>query len=245
MRWAPLLLAALAFALAGCETTAEKSAKIERVAKVREAKEAKARAAAQRALTISRPSRKVHVGAVTLLHSSEGLAVVVALQSSAADALADVPVRVAVENAAGKTLYTNETPGQSSTLVSASLIAAHGHLQWIDDQIPLTPGAVKATAEVGEAPAAAGSPPQLQLTGTRLVQEASGAAAEGEVVNHSSVTQSQLVVYGVARRGSQVVAAGRAVLQQVPAGTSTRFQLFFVGEPKGAKLEVVAPASTL
>ena len=69
--------------------------------------------------------------------------------------------------------------------------------------------------------------------------------AEGNIVNHSSVSQQELLVDALARRGGKIVAAGRAVLQQVPAGATTRFQTFFIGPSKGAQLQVSAPPTTL
>jgi hypothetical protein len=234
-----------ALALTGCETTAEKSARLERGAAHREAQEAKHRQAAQRELTITRRSRNISVTGVTLLHSSEGLAAVVSLANHSAKTLAAVPVRVTLKNAAGHSVYTNETPGQAQALITASLVPAHGRVQWIDDQIPLG-AAVSASAEVGEGTAVPGSPPSLSVAGAHLTEDSSsGPGAEGEVVNHSTTTQHELVVYAIARRAGRIVAAGRAVLPQAPAATATRFQLFFIGDPGGAQLQVEAPPSTL
>ena len=67
----------------------------------------------------------------------------------------------------------------------------------------------------------------------------------GTVRNRSTVTQQDLVVYAVARRGGKIVAAGRAVLPEVAAGASVPFQAFLVGEPSGARLEASAPPTTL
>ena len=237
------MLVALAFC--GCETTSEKSAKLEHAAKQREALTNRATAAAQRRLTISQVSRKVSVESVTLLHGSEGLAAVVTLQNHSDEALREVPVRVTVPEA-GASAYTNETPGQSPALIVASLIPAHGRLEWIDDQIPSATGAHNATAEVGEAPIARGAIPGLSVSGAHMIEDpSSGPGAEGLLVNHSRVSQSELVVYAVARRGRSILAAGRAVLPSVAAGSSTRFQLFFIGDPTGGRLEVTAPPSTL
>lgn len=233
--------------LTGCETTQEKSAKLERVAKVREAREAKANARKRRLTTIAHPSTKVAIQAVTLLHSSEGLATVVTLLNRTGTALREVPVRVDVRDAHGRSLFTNETPGQAEPLISASYLPPHGRLQWIDDQIPPNAGAVSATAEAGEGQTAPSSGiPRLSIADAHQSEDAaSGAGAEGQIVNHSATAQSELVVYAVVRHAGQVVAAGRAVLSDAPAGASTRFQLFFIGNPRGGSLEVEAPPSTL
>jgi hypothetical protein len=126
------------------------------------------------------------------------------------------------------------------------MIPAHGRLEWIDDQIPSAATTSSASAKVGEAPIARGAVPSLSVSGAHMIEDpSSGPGAEGLLVNHSGVSQSELVVYAVARRGSSILAAGRAVLPLVPADSSTRFQLFFIGDPTGGRLEVTAPPSTL
>jgi hypothetical protein len=90
-----------------------------------------------------------------------------------------------------------------------------------------------------------GTVPQISIAGAHLIEDpSSGAGAEGSVVNHSSVSQSELVVNAVVRHAKEVVAVGRAVLPVAAAGASTRFQLFFVGDPRGGKLEVSSPPTT-
>jgi hypothetical protein len=244
--WGSVAVAALAaLALLGCESSQDKNAKLEKSAKRREAAALAQGAAAERARTITHPSRKVAVTGVTLLHSSEGLAGVVSLQNRTGTALREVPVKVVVRDASGKLLYTNATPGQSPPLVSVALIPAHGHVDWIDDQIPPQSAAAKASAIAGEASPAPGTAPKLSVRGIHLVDDpSSGPGAEGEIVNGSAVTQHELVVYAVAEHGGRVVAAGRAVLPEAPAHSATRFQLFFIGDPRGAKLTVTAPPST-
>jgi outer membrane murein-binding lipoprotein Lpp len=241
-----LAVAVLAvLALAGCESSQDKNAKLEKAAKALEAKTLAKSAAAERASQITQPSRKVAVTGVTLLRSKEGLATVVTLHNRTGTPLREVPVKVVVRDASGRQLYTNAIPGQSAALVAAALIPAHGTLQWIDDQIPPQAGASRATAIAGEAPAA-GAAPELRVTGAHIVDDpSSGPGAEGEVLNRSGVSQRELVVYAIARRGGSVVAAGRALVPEAAAHSSARFQLFFVGDPHGGTLEVSAPASTL
>jgi hypothetical protein len=244
VRWLLAVLAALT--LSGCETTAEESAKLERAAKGREAALAQAREAQQRAMRITRVSTKVAVTAVTLLQSAEGDAAVVTLYNHSSTPVREVPVRVTVSDRQGATVYTNEIAGASEALISASLIPAHSSLQWIDDQVQASGSGLRASAEVGEAPVADTPAPRLTIAGGHTVEDpTSGPGAEGSVVNHSTVAQSELVVYAVARREGRIVAAGRGVLNSAPAGSSTRFQLFFIGEPKDSMLELSVPPSTL
>lgn len=243
MRWAALALAALA--LTGCETTAEKSAKLEKVAEQREREDAKARVLAHKALSIAHVSSKVLVGASAVLHTSEGAAAVVTLHNISATTFRDVPIQIAVKSASGATVYANNTPGLGAGLTSAPLVPAHGTFTWIDDQVQASATPARVSARVGEGVAIAGPPPRLSIDGTHLGEGSGGGPSlEGNLVNRSSVAQEELVIYAVARKGAAVVAAGRAIVQSAAPGSSTRFQLFFVGNPQGARLEVLAPPTT-
>jgi hypothetical protein len=244
--WAGLLPPALALALTGCQTTAEKSAQLERAAKIHELQARAHGSPAVQGLSIARASSKVKVLASAVLHSAEGIAAVVTLRNLSSTPLREVPIQITVRDARGASLYTNTAPGLDPSLVSAPLLPAHGVVSWVDDQIRASGTPVGVTAKIGEAAPAPGRPPSLGVEGAHLVEDASnGPGVEGSIVNHSRVTQQQLVVYAVARRAGRVVAAGRAVLPQAPAGASTHFQLFLIGEPRGAQLEVSAPPSTV
>ncbi len=238
MRLAALALVALA--LTACESNQERSAKIEKVVGRRNEEAARRLALAQRALTITKASTKVKVAGTAIVHDSEGTAAVVTLRNLSGTALRDVPIEITVRNARGASVYTNAVAGLSPTLASVGLIPAHSVQTWIDDQVQATGVPASVSAKVGEGTPAAGAVPRLSVVGAHL----SEAQAEGNVVNHSGVAQQELVVYALARRGASIVAAGRAVLASAPAGTSTPFQIFFVGDPSGAQLQVSAPAST-
>lgn len=243
MRWAALALAALA--LTGCETTAEKSARLERAAKQHESEVQRRAALAQRALTITRQSTKVEVAATAIVRGSEGSAAVLTLRNSSATTLRDVPIAIVVRDAHGTPIYRNSVAGQAAALVSATLVPAHSEVTWIDDQIPASGAPAKVDAEVGEGEPAGGTIPRLSIAGEhRFEDPSSGLGVEGSVVNHSAASQQEVVVYAVARRAGRIVAAGRAVLPQVPAGTGTRFQLFFLGDPNGAQLKLSVLATT-
>jgi hypothetical protein len=238
VRLAALALAALA--LTGCETSAEKSAKLEKEAKLHASK------TVRKGLLITQQSTRVKVLRAIVVSSTEGSAVVVTLHNTSAQALRDVPVAITVREARGTTVYSNSAPGLARTLVSAPLLAAHGELSWIDDQVPAGGRAAAVSAKVGEAPLAAGAIPRISVEGSRLFEDpTNGVGAEGTIVNHSHIAQQELVVYALALRSGQVVAAGRGVLPLVPAGGSTPFQVFFIGSPRGAQLAVSAPPTTL
>lgn len=237
-------LVLLAPALSGCETTMEKSARLQRVAKARE----RTLAAKAHGLSIGRPSRVVKVLATAVVHSSEGAAVAVTLRNPSARALAGVPIEIHVRDARGTELYANTAPGLGTPLTSLALLPAHGQATWVDDQIQLAgSGApVRVGAIVGEGQAVSGANPRLEIAGAHPVAEpGGGAGAEGKLVNGSAVSQRELVITGVAVKGGRIVGAGRAVLAQAPAHASTPFQLFFIGQAAGARLRFGVEPTTL
>ena len=102
------MLAALA--LTACETTAEKSAKLEKLAKREAAAATYRRRLTHRGLSIPRTSTKVTVTATGVLHSSEGAAVVVTVRNASATTLRDIPIEITVKDARGAPVYTNPRP---------------------------------------------------------------------------------------------------------------------------------------
>ncbi len=232
-----LAAVALSVSLSGCETTAEKSARLERAAHHAHL--------AEQGLSIIRQSANVHVLGATLVHGSEGAAAVVTLRNDSGNALKDVPIAITVKNARGSTLFQNNAPGLESALTTLASLPAHGEARWVNDQVPASSGApASVSAIIGEPPVASAPVPQIDITGVHPSEESGSAGAAGTVHNRSNVTQQSLVVYVLARRASRIVAAGRAILPEVPAGASVPFQAFLVGTPYGATLQASAPATT-
>jgi hypothetical protein len=237
VRRAALVL--LALTLTGCETTAEKSAKLERAAQG-----ASHGALASKGLSITRPSAYVTVLGASFLEGSEGGAVAVTLRNGSSRLLQAVPIAITVKGAGGRTLAQNNAPGLEAALVSISSLAPHAELTWIDDQLPSSKGSTSVEATVGEAASIAAAPPRIVAGAVHLIEEASGVGAVGIISNRSAVTQRKLVVYVIARRGGKIVAGARAVLAEVAAGASVPFQAFFTGDPHGAQLQASAPPTT-
>jgi hypothetical protein len=227
-----LFLVTAGLALSGCETTAEKSARLERAAK-------RVAQATQTGLKITRQSTVIKVLASQIVAGAEGSAVVVTLRNESSMTLGEVPIAVSLKSASGASVYSNATPGLAKTLTSIALLPAHATTTWIDDQIQAR-NAASASAEVGEGKTVSGALPKLSLREVQLAED----SAEGTLANRSSAGQSELVIYAVAKHGSRIVAAGRAVLASVDAGASTPFQVFFVGDPKGAKLQLTVPPTS-
>jgi hypothetical protein len=240
-----------ALAISGCETNAQRSAKLEK-------ERLEHPVAAQKGLVVTRESPHVKVVEAVAVHDENGIAVVVSLRNTSTGALRNAPIAIAVSDAAGRPLYKNNAPGLDPTLVSVPLLEPGRETVWVDDQIPATATApARVSALVGEPAAKAGgragkpagvsrATPQLSVRGVHLFEDPSnGVGEEGTVLNPSKVTQQKLVVYAVGRRAGRIVAAGRAVLPEVAAGGSVPFQVFFIGDPRGTQLQVSAPASTL
>jgi hypothetical protein len=238
--WAALAILALAGALSGCESTQEQSAKLEAKAKL-EKKEHPA--SAQHGLSIAHPSTKVRVLGAAVPHNSEGAAAAITVENTSAQALEAVPIAIAVKSAGGKIVYQNDTAGLEPALTEISSLPAHGSLTWVDDQVSAAGGPSSVTATVGEASAAHGPEPKIEVSGLHLVEASTGEAA-GTVKNGSAIDQQHLVIYVTAIRSGRVVAAGRAVLAELAAGGSMPFQVFLIGSPNGARLQASAPAVT-
>jgi hypothetical protein len=237
------LLLALALALGGCESSQEKSAQLERQVKL--ARAAGHGSHVERGLSISSSSSQVRVVATAVLHDSEGTAAVVTLRNDSTHPLRNVPLAITVKDAAGGALYQNNAPGLEAALTSVALLKPGARFTWVDDQAQASGTPASVSALVGEAPQAPASTPQIGVSGVHPTEEGAGSGAAGAVHNDSTVTQRNLVVYAVARRGGRIVAAGRAVLSEVAAHSSSPFQVLFIGSGAGAQLEVSAPPSTL
>jgi hypothetical protein len=231
-----LALAALALggSLTACESSQEKSAQLERVAKRERAQSARRRALARRALSITQPSRVVTVTATDVVHSSEGAAAIVTLHNSSATALRALPIEITARDAAGATVYTNATPGLAAQLTTVALVEAHASTTWVEAQLPASPAPTSVLAKVGEGEPVSEALPHLEVAGVRLNE----GEAEGSLVNRSHTGAREVTLDAIARRGGRVVAVGSAIVTQVEAGASAHFQAALIGDPRGAQLEV-------
>jgi hypothetical protein len=225
----------------GCESTQERSAELQRAAKHE--------VLATQGVSVTKENPRVQVLQSTVVHSGESTAVVVALRNTSSQALENAPIEVTVRDAHGAVLYQNNASGLEPSLTTVSLLQPGRETIWVDDQVTASGIPVSASALVGEATQASGAIPQLTIAGTHLSTEAvTEATLSGTVSNHSQTTQQNLVVYAVARRASKIVAAGRAVVPEIAAGTNAGtnvpFQIYFVGDPGGAQIQTSAPATT-
>lgn len=226
----------LALVCSGCESTQEKSAQLRKLAKHE--------VLAAQGVTVSGESPSVKVLYSVVVRSSEGTtAVVVGMRDTSPHALELAPIAVKTVDAKGAVTYQNNGPGLEPSLTRVSLITPGRETVWVDDQALGSGVASSASALVGEGKPATAIP-KIAVTGAHLSAEAGSETESGNVANRSSVIQQNLVVYAVARKSAKIVAAGRAVLPEVAAGATAPFQIYFVGPPKGTKVEVSAPPTT-
>jgi hypothetical protein len=220
------IFAFAALALAGCESSQAKSARLAKASKG---------ATKETGITVTRANPDVDVVASSVVHDQYGAAAVVELRTKRTQA--DLPVALEVAK------YRNDLPGLEHWLTHVPLVQAGERSFWVDDQI-LQPGAidVKVGMPKGRAPATL---PKLVPTDLVLEPDPSGAFTRGTLRNDSAIEQHKLMVYAVAERHGKVVAAGRAGVERLKAHDKATFKVFWIGDPKGAKVHVFAPPTVL
>jgi hypothetical protein len=237
MRWLACALL-LALLLAGCESTQSKSARLKAHAKgsIDEGK----------GVVVKKENPEVRVLSTSTLKDENGEAVVVRMRNVGKEPLANLPISVKLADKGGKPVYTNTDPGLETALAHVAFLKPGQELFWVNDQVVSTGKPAKAETLVGTSKPVAGSTPQIEIKGVHLLNDpVSGISALGRVVNHSQILQRRLPVFCVARRGNTIVAAGRAILEKVKPGKSASFQVFFIGDPKGARLTVTPLPTSL
>ncbi|HWX96647.1 MAG TPA: hypothetical protein VNZ01_07325 [Solirubrobacteraceae bacterium] len=225
----------LTVAVSACESTEQESAKIGR--------EGRQLLAGSGRLELGAVNHSVLVSDVTLLASSGRTAVAVRLTGTSFRPQAELPVLVEVTGAGARQLYTNATGGLEASLQQMALLAPHQQAWWVDDQVLTSQSAtgVKVRVGTGKVPRTSLPLPTLTTTGVHLGRQSGLSVLGGSLVNHSARAASKVPVYAVALAGGRVVAAGRAVVSAPPRSSSS-FQIFLVGNPEGARVELtVAP----
>jgi hypothetical protein len=234
----PLAATALALlSLAGltaCQSTQDKSAELEA--------EGSTQLLSEEGLEIKKRNPDVKVTSTAILSGSEGSnAVVVDLHNDSGENLTEVPILIEVTNTKGKPFYKNDIPGLEPALVSVPYIPADGDAEWVNDQVLGVgkPKSVKVTVGTGGG-THSGEIPDIAVSQPTLEGDpVSGISATGDVVNKTGEDQRRLLIYVVARRGSEVVAAGRGAIEHLkPDRKKLNYTVFFVGDPSGAELKL-------
>lgn len=237
---AALALAALPLALGGCVTTAEESAKI--------AAEGDHLIQARASLKVARPNPAVRIGRTAVIRTASGTAAAVELRARGGRTEADLPLLIDVRDARGRSVYRNDAAGLQPSLQRFGLLRPRRSAWWVSDQVVATGGTPRRlTARVGAGrPVAGAAAPRVGLSGVHLTSDAGGQYLAGTVHNHAGVRLADVPIFAVALRGGRVVAAGRALVPRLPATPGpkpVRFRLYFIGSPRGARVELsVAPS---
>lgn len=229
----PLLacLAACAVAVAGCQSTQSKSAEI--AAELGPVKERKG-------LKITKESKDVKVLDTTLLSAGRENAVVVEVKNETDQTLTDIPIAINVLDAKGKSVFKNDLPGLERALNHIPILKPGETLDWVNNQVLAIgkPDSVK--VEVGADAVPLSTPiPDIEVSEPKLENDSvTGLNAAGTATNKSGERQERLLLYGVAKQGDKVVAAGRAAIEKMNPDRNRAYHIFFVGDPEGADIEV-------
>ena len=233
-----LLVALVAGLLAACESTQDRSRKLQAEGKGLLAEEG---------IKVSRRTRDVRVLATDVVQDENGAAAIVKLKNVSKRTLWQLPITIDVRGARKRSVFRNDQPGLEPTLAHVPLLRPGETVVWVNDQVAAAAKARSVVAKVG-----AGKTvkldrlPKIALTRPKLEQDpVSGVAAAGFAANRSKVELRKVVVFAVAWRGARAVAAGRAQIPRLKPGKRARFHAFFIGDPRGARLEVAAPPPRL
>jgi hypothetical protein len=234
-RRTPLAASALILVIVapGCESTQDKSAAIaESLGPVQQ----------EKGLEIKEESKDVEVVDTALLSSAGETAVVVELRSRAKEPLVNVPILIDVLDAKGKSVYRNDIPGIEPALAYVPLIRPNETFAWVHNQVLAIgkPDSVKVKVGASDA-TLTGEIPDIEVRQPELENDVvSGRNARGVAINHTGEIHERLLVYGVVRRGDEIVAAGRAAIEEMKPDKPLVYRIYFVGDPRGADLEIAS-----
>jgi hypothetical protein len=237
MSFQPIVATGLALlALAGlsaCQSTQSRSAELE--------EENGTVLLEEEGLTVTKEDPEIEVASTTLLSEAEGNAVVVELRNRSGKDLVDVPISVDVLDAKGNSVYRNDAPGLEQALVAVPFVPARGEAVWVNDQVLATGKLAKVDVKVGVGGKPyEGEQPEIDVSAPKLEGDpTSGVVADGDVVNRTGEDQNRFLIYAVARRGDEIVAAGRGAIEHLkPETKKVPYNVYFIGDPRGAELSL-------
>lgn len=218
--------------LAGCESTQDESARI--AAELGPVKK-------EKGLDIDEESKDVKVLDTTVLSDANGTAVVVSVENESDQDLLDVPIGIDVLDAKGKSVYKNDSPGLQEGLTSIPLLKAGETLEWVNNQVLPIGEPKKVEVQIGaDAETLSEDLPDVEVQDPKLEKDpVSGINAAGVALNNTTEQQA-LLIYGVAREGDEIVAAGRALLEKIAPEKQRVYHVYFIGNPEGAQIDVTS-----
>lgn len=233
-----VVLVAVAAVAVACQSTQDKS---------RERQAQGGEPFTEEGLDVQQRNPDVRVVETRVLQDANGAAAVIVLRSRAANPLRGVPVEIDVAGQGRKSVFKNDQPGLDDSLTGPSVLLPGEEFAWVHDQVVAEGRVASVEATPGRAKGVvAGELPQLQVSAPRLEGDpTSGVEATGSVTNGSDVEQRELTLYCVARREGQIVAAGRGAIPRLKARQRLPYHIFFIGNPRGAKLTLEAPPTAL
>lgn len=209
----------LALLAAGCDSTQQKSARLQI--------QAERLLAAREKVVVTRANPFVQAERVTVVRRSGRTAIAVLLRNTGSRPVSDLPISLRVDGR-----YLNRRAGLAYFQTHTPAIAPGGEATWV----------FVTRAPVRRASALVGVHPAVSAEAGRLPSlRASVGAGSATVTNPSGVPQYGLVVYAYAQRGTRLLAAGRASLARLGAGKSATVPLRLVGRASGATVQVEAP----
>lgn len=225
------------FAMQGCTTTQERSARLSRDA---------ATAAEAKKFNVGKTNQDITAAEVTHLEGEGAGAVVVRVVNRGDAPQVAVPIGVDLYDQEKVSLYTNRIDGLEPAL-NMLPVAPPGESWWVNNQIPAAKPA-RTRVRIGTTRVATPAElPEFDITPLEIGEDAGVITGGGSITNRSAIAQQRLTIFAVARDGDEVVAAGRAVVERVPAkgGKAQKFNIYFTGDPRGADITLFAPPSTL
>jgi hypothetical protein len=223
-------LAMLALAsLTACQSTQSRSAELE--------EEGSKVLLESTGLKVTKANPDVKVLSTTLLSEPEASAVVVEVHNDSDVNMVDVPIALTVLDKKGRSVYRNDAPGLEQALVAIPYLPAGADALWINDQILASGKPASAKVKVGVSPNTwSGALPEIEVSPPKVE---AGRIASGHVVNRTGEDQNRLLLYAVARRGNEIVAAGRGAFEHLkPETKELPYHVYFVGDPSGAEVTV-------
>lgn len=193
-------------------------------------------------------SKDIEVVDTTLLEDEAGTAVVVEVENKSDETFVNVPILIEVVDKKGKTVFANDLAGLAVPLVSIPVVEAGATVDWVHNQVLPTGEPddvkVKVGVPVTETPPTI---PEIKVDEPKLEKDLSGLEAVGFAENLSAVEQLDITFFAVARKGDEVVAAGRGALKRLlpEAPRPSDYHIFFIGDPTGADISVTGPPSVL
>lgn len=239
MRRAAITLVAAGLLLAGCESTQDQSARLE---------EEGADLVKATKVDIGAENRFVDVMDKVVLTDQYGTAVAVVMKNKGQEGLSDAPIAINVKNSKGRSVYRNNSAGNEFSLLHVPVVKPQSDVFWVHDQV-IPVGGVPASVDVtvGEAKPLPADIPEIVVSPPKLNRDpVSGLEVTGTVTNQSEVEQSDLVLYAIGRKNGRIVAAGRGMIPKLKTdGTPATYHIFFIGNPTGAEISVIAPPVNL